>query len=335
MTSTPRIPPRSVVLLVPDGSQLIGLVGFAEAFDIANRFLASRGRGPLYAVRVAALGGEARGAVVALAGSEAASIAKAHTLVVGGLMADEALGEGPRLDPDFVAQVRRLAAGAERVVSLCMGAFALGEAGLLDGRRCTTHWLGVPALARRFPTAQVDEDALYTEDGRIFTSAGATAGIDLALHLIRRDGGPKLALAVARALVVFAQRPGGQSQFATGLRLQPSTDERLRGLVAGIQRDPGADHRVQALAERVGMSPRHFARVFREQTGETPAAFVARARVEAAQRALAQSDVPLAALASDLGFGTEETLRRTFHRVAGVAPSAWRARFGGRGPTAG
>jgi len=335
MTKTPRIlPARSgttpqrpipVTVLVPEGSQLIGALGFFEALDAANRVLAWAGKPALYELALAGVHADTpavSGPVLRTTPSR--GIPSTHTLVVAGAFTSP---DEP-IDPAVLAEARRLSADAERLVGVCVGAFVLAELGLLDGRRCTTHWLGLPQLRARFPDALVEDDAIFTEDGPVLTSAGATAAIDLALHLIREDGSPRLAQTVARTLVVFAQRPGGQSQFGTTLQLRPGLDDRLRRLVAKVVADPAADHRVEHLAARVGMSPRHFARVFREQTGDTPAAFVTRVRVEAAQRRLGQGDDGLAAVAGAVGFGSEETLRRSFLRVVGVTPSAWRARFG-------
>jgi len=326
MTTIRRFPPspRRVVVLVPSNGQLIGVVGLIEAFDAANRVRAARDEAPLYTIALTGI--EETTCSVAgpvLKTAPASAIRSAHTLVIGGALAiaDEAV------DERLLAEAGRLAAGAERIVSVCMGAFVLGELGLLEGRRCTSHWLGLSQLRARFPGARVEADAIFTEDGPVFTSAGATAGIDLALHLIRQDGGRRLALAVARALVVFAQRPGGQSQFGSALRLRPGMDDRMRALVGSVLQNPSADHRVETLARAAAMSPRHFARVFREQTGETPAAFVSKVRVEAAQRALVNSDAAVSAIADDCGFGSVEVLRRTFLRITGVTPSDYRARF--------
>lgn len=312
-----------MTLLLPPGAQLIGMIGFLEAFDAANRVLGAAGRPPAYALTVAGIGSELRSVSgLGLRPVDVVTVAATHTLVVGGALPDGSA------DPRVVAQVGRLGAGATRVVAVCAGAFVLGELGWLDGRRCTTHWLALDPLRARFPAALVEPDALYTEDGRVYTSAGATAGVDLALHLIRQDLGPRVARAVARVLVVFAHRPGGQSQFGSALRLRPDLDATLQALVDHVLGHPEGDHRVEVLAARAGMSPRNFARVFRARTGETPAAFVARARVELAQRALVLGGDGLDLIAARCGFGTAETLRRSFHRVTGVSPGAWRARFG-------
>lgn len=311
-----------MVFLVPPGAQLVGVLGAVEVFDAATRILAAAGRDAPYTLTVAGVEPETRGVTgVVLRPVDAATVEGADTLVVGGTSPD---GE---VDPRVAAAAARLGASAERVVSICAGAFVFGELGWLDDRRCTTHWLALDRLRARFPRARVEPDALYTEDGRLYTSAGATAGIDLALHLVRADLGPRVAQAAARALVVFAHRPGGQSQFGVALRLRPHLDATLQAVVDEVLAHPEADHGVERLAARAGMSPRHFARVFRERAGETPAAFVARARVELAQRALAQRGDSLDAVAVRCGFGTTDTFRRTFQRVTGVSPSDWRARF--------
>lgn len=310
-------------MVAAPGASALSTLGPLEAFDVANRLLAARGRPAAWAVRLVALGPVSASVGVSLGAEPIAAIDAVHTLIVGG---------GPELpargfDPELVAAVGRLAARAERVVSVCSGAFVLAALGLLDGRRCTTHWLWLDALRRAAPAARVEADAIYTEDGPVWTSAGVTAGLDLALALIRADAGPRLAQATARALVVFVHRPGGQAQFGAALQLRPGRDDRLRALIAEVVADPGAPLDVPTLARRMAMSPRNFSRVFQRETGETPAAFVAKARIEAAQRALADSDASMAQIADVCGFGTEATLRRTFARVVGVSPAAWRARF--------
>ncbi|MEZ4239503.1 MAG: helix-turn-helix domain-containing protein [Myxococcota bacterium] len=310
---------------MPPGSQLVGAIGVLRGVDIADQLRVHAGRPPLYALEVVGTGADtvsAAGAVLRAPAAADVPLDALHTLVVAGSLRDAA---GP--DPAHLPALARLADAAERLVSICAGAFWLGALGRLDGRRCTTHWLELDTLRRRHPAAHVEPDALYTEDGPVFTSAGATAGIDLALHLVRLDGGGRLARAVARALVVFAHRPGGQSQFSVASALPAGASERIRAVLARIVEDPSADHAVPALARRAGMSERNFARRFREQTGETPAAFVARVRVEAAQRLLLEGDAGVDDVAVRAGFGSVESFRRAFHRTVGVAPAAWRERF--------
>lgn len=328
MTSSPQIlpAPRTVAVFLPQHGQLLGTLGFVEVLDSANRVLEHLGKPPAYAVELVGVSETTASAVgPRLLTRPAAELPHAHTVVVGGSWP---LVHEPD-HPTLLEQVQRLAGTATRTVSLCVGAFALGALGLLDDRRCTTHWLVLDALQGRFPAAKVQPDCLYTEDAGLFTSAGASAALDLALHLVRADLGQRLALTVARTLVLFAHRPGGQSQFGSTVRVPPSADDRLADLVAHIRATPAADHRVDVLARRVGMSPRHFARTFKAHLGTSPAALVANARIEAAQRLLAQSDLSVQAVAAEVGFGSEETFRRTFFRVAGVSPSAWRERFAG------
>ena len=243
-------------------------------------------------------------------------------LVVGGDGVDAA-GFDPRL-LDWVAAA---ATAADRVASVCCGAFILAEAGLLDGRRVTTHWREADRLAREYPAVIVDSDPIFIQDGRIWTSAGIAAGMDLALALVEADLGPQPALDVARELVLFLRRPGSQSQFSVPLwSAQPATDA-VRSVVESSHLDPGAPHGIDDLASVAGLSPRHLQRRFTRETGLPPAAYVERVRVEAAQRALAEGHDPLKAIARRSGLGTAETLRRTFHRLVGVAPSEYRARF--------
>lgn len=245
------------------------------------------------------------------------------TLVVVG-------GEGSRdaaHDDELVRWIARVATRSRRVTSVCTGAFVLAAAGLLDGRRATTHWASCDALARRYPTITVDADPIYVRDGDVWTSAGVTAGMDLALALLADDHGRDAALRVARQLVMFVQRPGGQSQFSAQLQVQASEREPIRTIQHLIADAPDGDHTVERLAARVAMSPRHFARVFRAETGETPAAYVERVRVETAQRLLETTGLSIDDVATASGFGTVETLRRAFARRVGINPRAYRERF--------
>ncbi|HET7690475.1 MAG TPA: DJ-1/PfpI family protein [Nocardioidaceae bacterium] len=243
-------------------------------------------------------------------------------LVVGGDGVDSA-----GFDPAVLAWVTEAAASADRVASVCCGAFILAEAGLLDGRRVTTHWREADRLAREYPAVIVDSDPIFINDGPIWTSAGIAAGMDLALALVEEDLGIQTALRVARELVLFLKRPGSQSQFSVPLwSAQPANDV-MREVVDAIHLDPGARHGIDELASLAGLSPRHLQRRFTNETGLPPTVYVERVRVEAAQRALAEGDDPLEAIARRLGFGTSETLRRTFHRIVGIAPSEYRERF--------
>lgn len=243
-------------------------------------------------------------------------------LVVGGEGVDPA-----RCDRRLVDWVAAAATKSDRVASVCLGAFILAEAGLLDGRRVTTHWREADRLAREYPAVIVDSDPIFIQDGRLWTSAGVTAGMDLALALVEADLGSQRALDVARELVMFLRRPGNQSQFSVPLWSVQPASEVMRRVVEAIHLDPGVRHGIDDLASLAGLSPRHLQRRFTQETGLPPTVYVERVRVEAAQRALAERDDPLETIARRYGFGTAETLRRTFQRLVGIAPSEYRDRF--------
>ncbi|MGE0446682.1 MAG: GlxA family transcriptional regulator [Vicinamibacterales bacterium] len=216
---------------------------------------------------------------------------------------------------------------SRRLVSICGGAFLLAAAGLLDGRRATTHWMLCDRLASEYPDVTVEPDAIYVKDGNIYSSAGMTAGIDLALMLVEEDLGADVALAVARGLVVFVRRPGGQTQFSAALAAQTSSRNGFADLMAWAAANPAADLTVDALANRMNMSVRHFARVFRDTVGQTPAVCIERIRVDAARQRLEHESVPLDAVASACGFGSADSMRRVFLRALKVTPTDYRSRF--------
>jgi transcriptional regulator GlxA family with amidase domain len=243
-------------------------------------------------------------------------------IVAGGIGSREAAKEERVLDC-----IRRAAADARRICSVCTGAGVLAAAGLLDGRRVTTHWAYAKSLAAHYPKLDVDSDSIYVRDGHIWTSAGVTAGIDLALALVEEDLSRETALEVSRGMVVFLKRPGGQSQFSAQLAGQMADRNPLRELQAWVVEHPEADHSIDALAARAAMSPRHFARVFRQEVGQSPARFIECVRVEAARRRLEDSRRSVEEIADGVGFGTSETMRRAFLRQIGVGPSAYRERF--------
>jgi transcriptional regulator GlxA family with amidase domain len=226
-----------------------------------------------------------------------------------------------------IAWVQEAAARSRRVTSVCSGAFVLANAGLLDGRRATTHWQWCDTLAAMFPAVEVERDAIFVADGNTYTSAGVTAGMDLALALVEEDLGAEVAREVAQQLVVFLRRPGGQSQFSAQIAVPAAEREPLREVQAHIAANVTADLAVAALAKRAAMSPRNFARAFRRETGMTPAAYVESVRVEQARIALEGSDAQVESIARHCGFGTVETMRRAFHRRLGVNPAAYRNRF--------
>jgi transcriptional regulator GlxA family with amidase domain len=234
-------------------------------------------------------------------------------------------------DPAVRRWVAASAAQAERTVSICTGAFVLAAAGLLDGRRATTHWTRCDDLARMHPRVIVEPDRIFTRDGPIGTSAGVSAGIDLTLALVEEDLGREVALDVARAMVVYLRRPGGQSQFSAQLAGQLATRQGLRELQAWIADHLEEDLSVSALAKRAYMSERNFGRAFRRETGLTPAAYVEALRVERARTALQETEAPTETIARLCGFGSAEVMRRAFQRRLGVPPTVYRERFAATG----
>jgi transcriptional regulator GlxA family with amidase domain len=239
---------------------------------------------------------------------------------------------GPELptapaDPELTAWLTATAERSERYGSVCTGAFALGHAGLLDGKTVTTHWQNAPQLARRFPKAHVEFDRIYSRDGALVTSAGVTAGIDLALALVQEDHGADVALAVAKRLVVVAQRQGGQSQFSPYLVPHAEPDSPIARVHAHVMAHLRDAHSVEELADVAGMSARTFARTFKQESRMTPADFVEGARIDAARNRLEGSDLPLKIVAYECGFSTAEHMRQVFVRRLGVTPSQYRASF--------
>jgi transcriptional regulator GlxA family with amidase domain len=246
------------------------------------------------------------------------------TLLVAG-----SVGPGTiRYAPDFLAWLRDRSAKARRFGSICTGAFALAAAGLLDGRRATTHWNWVDALRRDFPQVTVDPDAVYVRDGNCYTSAGVTAGIDLSLALVEEDLGRSVALEVARFMVVFLRRSAGQSQFSATLAAQTHETRLFGDLLAWLADNLRRDLSVNALARRAAMSPRNFARLFREEIGTTPAKHVEDLRLEAARRQLESTARSIDQIAAASGFTSGEILRRAFRRRLGVSPRQYRMSFG-------
>jgi transcriptional regulator GlxA family with amidase domain len=314
---------RRVVVLAYDGIQSLDLTGPVEAFDVATR----HGIVPPYRVEVVAPSTQPIVTTSGITITPARSIHDLRTAVDTFIVAG---GDGvyaQLADPDLMKSVRRVASRARRVASVCTGAFVLAEAGLLDGRRVTTHWARCRRLARDYPDLDVDSDPIFVRDGDVYTSAGVTAGIDLCLALVEEDHGRDLALSVARQLVVFLKRPGGQAQFSSHLSTQLADHDALAEVQGWVADHLDADLSVARLAERAAMSPRHFARVFRAETGVTPARFVEHARVEQARRRLEESSAGVEEIAHDCGFGTPETMRRAFLRSLWVGPSEYRQRF--------
>jgi transcriptional regulator GlxA family with amidase domain len=235
--------------------------------------------------------------------------------------------ENAARDEELLLWLRKTAQRVRRIGSICTGAFLLASAGLLDGKRVTTHWKWAAELARRFKSTAVDPDPIYIRDGNTYTSAGITAGMDLALALVEEDLGSPMALKVARELVLYLRRAGGQSQFSTALALQASDRKQIEEIRSWALDNLKQDLPVEKLAAKAGMSPRNFARVFVKDTGTTPARFVERLRVEAARRRLEESQDKLEKVANDCGFGSIQSLRRSFLRALRVAPNDYRHRF--------
>lgn len=328
MTKSPRFAPnavRGVDVLVFPSAQLLDVTGPVQVFASANVHVGNAGGTPPYALRVVAQ--ECRG-ITTSAGLELAAgplppagEALDTLLVAGGEGAEAAAA-----DRVLVDWVRERAKQARRVASVCTGAFLLAAAGVLDGRRAATHWLYCGELARRFPRVRVESDPIFVQDGVVWTSAGVTAGIDLALALVEEDLGRSVALAVARYLVVFLKRPGGQAQFSATLSLQAAEDT-FGALHDWINRHLANDISLPVLARQAGMSERSFSRRYAEATGLTPGRAVERLRVEAARRLLSESRLPIKRICQRCGFGSEETMRRSFLRLLTVTPQEYRARF--------
>lgn len=316
------------MLAFPD-AQILDVTGPLEVFGRAARLLTEeRGwRIAAYTVEIAAAkaGPFATSSGIRLIADR--SIAQVRglidtILVAGGRGTTVALRDRAMIDW-LRGSIRR----TRRLCSVCTGAFLLAEAGLLDGLRATTHWRQCERLAAQYPAVSVETDPIFVREGKIFTSAGVTAGIDLALALLEEDHGRDIALAVARELVMFLRRPGGQSQFSVQLSAQVADREPLRELQRWIADHLGADLSVDTLARRAAMSPRNFARVFTREVGVTPGEFVQNSRVEAARRRLEESADGVDSIASECGFGTRESMRRAFIRRLHVPPSAYRSRF--------
>ncbi|QOT79889.1 GlxA family transcriptional regulator [Cupriavidus basilensis] len=326
---------RKVVVLGFEGVQSLDVVGPMEVFAVANLHSPAGRRKP-YEVRLATQAGGELGTHAGLRLAGAVALAdlpeRIDTLVVGG--GSEQSLRRAATDPDLLAWLQARARRTRRIASVCTGAFVLAAAGLLDGRRATTHWNACGLLKTLRPAIQVEPDAIFVADPPFYTSAGVSTGIDLCLSLVEADCGPEVALAVARELVLFLRRPGGQSQFSTGLRLQCNATPRLRALLAAIIDDPRGDLRGPVLAARAGMSERTFARAFARETGEPPARFVEGARVERAKTLLEGSEWRLERIAERAGFGSVDALHRAFLKRIGVTPGEYRERFGppARGP---
>ncbi|WP_430647813.1 GlxA family transcriptional regulator [Bradyrhizobium rifense] len=326
MSRATRNSARVIEVLAYPSVQLLDVTGPLQVFATANEQIVEAGGTPPYVLRVVA---KDRARVTASSGLGIATEplprvgSGLDTLVVAGGPGVDAAAS----DPVLLDWLRQRVKKARRVASVCTGAFLLGASGALDGRRAVTHWSYCAALARRFPAVRVEPDPIFVRDGAIWTSAGVTAGIDLALALVEEDLGRTTALAVARYLVVFLKRPGGQAQFSEALSLQSAEDE-FGALHQWISKHLAGDLSLSRLAGEAGMSERSFSRHYAKATGLTPLRAIERLRVEAARRMLSETRLPVKRISQRCGFGSEETMRRSFLRVLATAPQDYRRRFG-------
>jgi transcriptional regulator GlxA family with amidase domain len=323
-----RTTPRQVAIVAYPGVQSLDVTGPLEVFAGAQQLILaglSDGRG--YEIQIISRDGAPLRTSSGLTLVPDADVRGARdgldTLIVAGGTGCEQAAK----DSELIEWIARSAATSRRTAAVCTGAFLLARAGLLDGRRATTHWSAASELARRFPDVDVDAEPIFLRDGNIWTSAGVTAGMDLALALVEEDLDREAALTIARHLVLFLRRPGNQSQFSATLAAQQPVREPLREVQRLVMEDIAGEHSVETMARRAHMSTRHFARAFRAETGLTPGRYVERVRVEAARRRLEDTAEPVASVAMACGFGTAETMRRAFLKTLEVGPAEYRRRF--------
>ncbi|MDX3452988.1 GlxA family transcriptional regulator [Streptomyces sp. ME02-8801-2C] len=314
---------RTVLVVLFDGVQPLDVAGPVDVFTAAARFTGSESTPP-YVVRTASLGGEpvrAAGGLRLVPDLDLADVEDPELLLLPG---GPGVGD---VDSRLVAWLRERAPRVKRVVSVCTGAYLLAEAGLLDGRRATTHWASCDYLASRYPRIRIDPVPIFVRDGPISTSAGVTAGIDLAIALVEEDFGRAVAHEIARLLVVYVRRPGNQAQVSVQLSAQIARSDPLREVQYWAAANLAADLSVPAMAERAGLSPRQFARVFAEQVGTTPGRYVDLIRLEAAQRMLTDTRDGVVRIARQCGYGTPEAMRLAFVRELDVSPTEYRRTF--------
>ncbi|MGR9074188.1 MAG: GlxA family transcriptional regulator [Gammaproteobacteria bacterium] len=323
-----KTPIRTVGIIVYPGVEIIDVVGPMEVFTFANLELEKEGltSKPVYQVKVL---GKDDDPVATLSGLKilpthiyGETMDRLDTLIIPGGAVSSIK------DTELIEWIHKHSKKVRRLASVCTGAFVLAKGGLLDGRRATTHWFYTDKFKHEYPAVRLEPDKIFVCDESIWSSGGITAGIDLALAMVEEDWGHKLALHIARHLVVFLKRPGGQSQFSTYLMAEAANRRDFRELQAWIMENPDADLRVEALAERVAMSPRNFARTFLLETGITPAKYVERVRTDMVRHFLENTEIQVAEAARRAGFKDAETMRRTFIRHIGISPSDYRSRFG-------
>ena len=321
---------RRIVFVAAPGTEILDLVGPLQVFARAAEMFGKQNPGspPIYSVEV--ISASSQRSLVTNCGVRITAHktfrevrGKIDTLLIAGGNAIEQ----DEINTDVVRWLRKMAARSRRVASVCTGAMLLARAGLLDGRRATTHWNWCHILIKRAPRADVDPNPIFIRDENIYTSAGVTAGMDLALALVEEDYGSRLALQVARNLVLYLRRPGGQSQFSAALSLQLTDRKPLRELESWVLDNLNKPLTVPVLAQRVAMSPRNFARVFTKEMKITPAKFIERLRVEAARRRLEESQNSMETIAGECGFGNVNSMRNVFQRALKIAPGQYRGHF--------
>ena len=311
---------RRVLVVAYEGAELLDIACPTDVLDAANRL----GARPGYRIELATLGG----AAVRCSSGLVLNAEQQLELVTGPLDTVIVIGgwghERAAADHRMITHMRRLAACSRRVASVCTGAFVLAAAGLLNGRRATTHWAFAERLAESYPAVHVDAGPIFVREGDVYTAAGVTSGLDLALSFVTDDHGPELARGVARSLVAYLQRPGDQDQVSMFLAAPTPEKDLVRSVTAYVEANPAEDLGVAALAKRFGHSARHLTRLFSEHLDMSPSRYVRTVRSELACRLLSGTGLPLAAVARRCGFGSTETLRKTFVGQYGMSPSAYR-----------
>jgi len=314
---------RIAILAIP-GVQMLDVVGPMDVFSEANAHI---GDAPKYEVDIVGIDMNDVKAVNGMRFSPDCSIENTSRIYQTILVAGSPTIRLYESNENLIKWLLGRASHAQRVCSVCSGAFLLAHAGLLNGRRATTHWNSASRLAKGFPKVKVDPDPIYIKDGPIYTTAGVTASLDLALALVEEDHGRAVSLRIAKELILYIKRPGGQSQFSMHLAAQIAENGPTRDIQQWIVENVEKDLRVETLAIKLGMSPRNFARLFKKESRDTPADYVEKARVEAARRLLEGSDHPLKVVAAKVGFSDQSGLRRAFMRQLNVLPATYRSNF--------
>jgi transcriptional regulator GlxA family with amidase domain len=317
---------RRIGIIGYEGVTALDIVGPADVFATANGLSPATPDGPAYEIVLIGLNGKAFKSDSDLVFKPARTLGNApslDTLIVPG-------GHGlrvPAASAKVAAWITARAGRIRRIASVCTGIYGLAPTGLLDGRRVATHWNFVADVTRRFPKLRVEPDSIFVKDGSFYTAAGVTSGIDLSLALVQEDLGPRVALAVARLLVVYMKRPGGQEQFSEPLRFQTQSSDNFSNIAAWMAGHLNADLSVEALAGRAGVSARHFSRRFRRAFASTPAAFVEGLRLDEARRLLSSGSAPVEGIAESVGFASGDSFRRAFERRFRITPTGYRGRF--------